>query len=133
MNPREEVLRPARRRFLRDAALLAGGLVIGFRLPEKGGRAWAAEEAAAGAAKVYPPNAFIRIAADDSVTLIVNKSEMGQGVYTSLPMLINEELDAPWERIRVEAAAVAAALGFAGGAIAALAAPWIYARRKHLS
>jgi len=108
MNPREEVLRPARRRFLRDAALLAGGLVIGFRLPEKGGRAWAAKEAAAGAAKVYPPNAFIRIAADDSVTLIVNKSEMGQGVYTSLPMLINEELDAPWERIRVEAAPVAA-------------------------
>jgi len=108
MNLRDEVQRPARRRFLRDAALLAGGLVIGFRLPEKGGRAWAAEEAAAGVAKVYPPNAFIRIAADDSVTLIVNKSEMGQGVYTSLPMLINEELDAPWERIRIEPAPVAA-------------------------
>ena len=108
MTPWDEVQHPARRRFLRDAALLAGGLVIGFRLPEKGGRAWAAEETAAGSAKVYPPNAFIRIAADDSVTLIVNKSEMGQGVYTSLPMLINEELDAPWERIRVEAAPVAA-------------------------
>ncbi|MBI5781247.1 MAG: xanthine dehydrogenase family protein molybdopterin-binding subunit [Rhodocyclales bacterium] len=108
MTPWDEVQHPARRRFLRDAVLLAGGLVIGFRLPEKGGRAWAAEEAAAGSAKVYPPNAFIRIAADDSVTLIVNKSEMGQGVYTSLPMLINEELDAPWERIRVEAAPVAA-------------------------
>ena len=108
MTSRDEVQQPARRRFLRDAVLLAGGLVIGFRLPEKGGRAWAAEETAAGSAKVYPPNAFIRIAADDSVTLIVNKSEMGQGVYTSLPMLINEELDAPWERIRVEAAPVAA-------------------------
>ena len=103
-----ELQRPARRKFLRDLAVLGGGLVIGFRLPEKGGRAWAVEEAAAGAAKVYPPNAFIRIAPDDSVTLIVNKSEMGQGVYTSLPMLINEELDAPWERIRIEPAPVAA-------------------------
>lgn len=103
-----ELQRPARRKFLRDLAVLGGGLVIGFRLPEKGGRASAVEEAAAGAAKVYPPNAFIRIAPDDSVTLIVNKSEMGQGVYTSLPMLINEELDAPWERIRIEPAPVAA-------------------------
>jgi len=103
-----ELQRPARRKFLRDLAVLGGGLVIGFRLPEKGGRAWAAEEAVAGAAKVYPPNAFIRIAPDDSVTLIVNKSEMGQGVYTSLPMLINEELDAPWARIRIEPAPVAA-------------------------
>lgn len=44
-----ELQRPARRKFLRDLAVLGGGLVIGFRLPEKGGRAWAAEEAVAGA------------------------------------------------------------------------------------
>jgi isoquinoline 1-oxidoreductase subunit beta len=53
-------------------------------------------------------NAFVRIGADDSVTVIVNKSEMGQGVYTSLAMLIAEELPCDWRKIRVEAAPVAA-------------------------
>jgi isoquinoline 1-oxidoreductase beta subunit len=96
---------PARRKFLKDSAAMVGGLVIGFYLPVKGGRAYAAE----GQPKqVYPPNAFIRIAPDDSITIVVNKSEMGQGVYTSLPMLIAEELEADWSRIGVVSAPVAA-------------------------
>ena len=99
---------PARRKFIKDTAALAGGLVIGFYLP-KGGRAYAAEEAPKpGKKKIYPPNAFIRIDPDDSITIIVNKSEMGQGVYTSLPMMIAEELEADWSRISVESAPVAA-------------------------
>ncbi|MGO8753901.1 MAG: molybdopterin cofactor-binding domain-containing protein [Gallionellaceae bacterium] len=96
---------PSRRKFLKDSAALMGGLVIGFYLPIKGHRAYAAD---APPEQVYPPNAFIRIAPDDSITIVVNKSEMGQGVYTSLPMLIAEELEADWSRIRVEAAPVAA-------------------------
>jgi isoquinoline 1-oxidoreductase beta subunit len=104
---------PARRKFLKDSAVLVSGLVIGFYLPMRGGRALAAEGAAA-APQVYPPNAFIRIAPDDSVTIVVNKSEMGQGVYTSLPMLINEELEADWSKIRVEAAPVAAVYNHTG-------------------
>lgn len=104
---------PARRKFLKDSAVLMSGLVIGFYLPMRGGRALAAEGAAA-APQVYPPNAFIRIAPDDSVTIVVNKSEMGQGVYTSLPMLINEELEADWGRIRVESAPVAAVYNHTG-------------------
>jgi isoquinoline 1-oxidoreductase beta subunit len=96
-----------RRAFLKTSATVLGGLVIGFYLPGKAGRAWAGEQAAAPAI-VYPPNAFIRIAADDSITIVVNKSEMGQGVYTSLPMLIAEELEADWQRIRVESAPVGA-------------------------
>ena len=99
---------PARRKFIKDTAALAGGLVIGFYLP-KGGRAYAAEEAPKpGKKKIYPPNAFIRIDPDDSITIIVNKSEMGQGVYTSLPMMIAEELEADWSHISVESAPVAA-------------------------
>jgi isoquinoline 1-oxidoreductase beta subunit len=101
----------SRRKFLKDSAALAGGLVIGFYLPIKAGRAYAAD---ASAKPVYPPNAFIRIAPDDSVTIVVNKSEMGQGVYTSLPMLINEELEADWSKIRVESAPVAAVYNHTG-------------------
>jgi isoquinoline 1-oxidoreductase subunit beta len=96
---------PARRKFIKDSAALMGGLVIGFYLPMKGGRAYAAD---APPKLIYPPNAFIRIAPDDSITIVINKSEMGQGVYTSLAMLIAEELEADWSRISVESAPVAA-------------------------
>ena len=61
---------------------MVGGLVIAFYLPMQSGRAYADE---AKAKPVYPPNAFIRIAPDDGITIVVNKSEMGQGVYTSCP------------------------------------------------
>jgi isoquinoline 1-oxidoreductase beta subunit len=96
----------SRREFIRSSAALAGGLVIGFYLPDKGGRAQAAESPARPKPS-YPPNAFIRIAPDDSITIIINKSEMGQGVYTSLTMLIAEELEADLSRINVESAPVA--------------------------
>ncbi len=91
---------PSRREFIKHSSALIGGLVIAFHLPEKG-------FAAVRSDKVYPPNAFIRIAKDDSITIVVNKSEMGQGVYTSLPMLICEELEADWNRVSVESAPVA--------------------------
>jgi isoquinoline 1-oxidoreductase beta subunit len=100
----------SRREFLKTSAALMGGLVIGFYLPVKSGRAYAAEAPK----QVYPPNAFIRIAPDDSITIVVNKSEMGQGVYTSLPMLIAEELEADWSRIHVESSPVAAVYNHTG-------------------
>jgi isoquinoline 1-oxidoreductase beta subunit len=105
---------PSRRKFLKESTALMGGLVIGFYLPMKGGRAYAADAQPKPAKQIYPPNAFIRIAADDSITIVVNKSEMGQGVYTSLPMLIAEELEADWSRIRVESAPVAAVYNHTG-------------------
>ena len=52
-------------------------------------------------------NAFVRIGQDDTVTVIVNHSEMGQGPYTSVPMMVAEELDADWNKVRYEAAPVA--------------------------
>ncbi len=57
-----------RRKFLKDTAALVGGLVIGFHLPARG-RAYAAGMEAA-----YPPDAFIHIAPDDQITIVVNKS-----------------------------------------------------------
>jgi isoquinoline 1-oxidoreductase beta subunit len=92
----------SRRDFLRAGAVGGGGLVLGLYLPALGRPA----EAAAPGAPAFAPNAFLRIGTDDSVTVIVNHSEMGQGVYTSLPMLVAEELDADWSTIRVMAAPV---------------------------
>jgi isoquinoline 1-oxidoreductase beta subunit len=51
-------------------------------------------------------NAFLAIGTDDVVTILVNKSEMGQGVYTSLPMLVAEELECDWTKVRVASAPV---------------------------
>jgi isoquinoline 1-oxidoreductase beta subunit len=92
-----------RREFLKTSAAVTGGLCVAAYVPELG--AGARELAAAGPG-IFAPNAFVRIAPDDTVTVIVNHSEMGQGVYTSLPMLLNEELEADWSRIKVEAAPV---------------------------
>jgi isoquinoline 1-oxidoreductase beta subunit len=95
-----------RREFLKTTATIGGGLCIAAYVPELG--AGSRELAPAGAG-VFAPNAFVRIAPDETVTVIVNHSEMGQGIYTSLPMLLNEELEADWSRIKVEAAPVDAA------------------------
>ncbi len=102
---------PSRRKFIKDSTVLISGLVIGFYLPMKSGRAFAESMQSK---TVYPPNAFIRIGSDESVTIILNKSEMGQGVYTSLPMLIAEELEADWSKISVESAPVAAVYNHTG-------------------
>ena len=61
------------------------------------------------AGQPFAPNAFIRIGTDDIVTIVVGKSEMGQGVFTSLPMLVAEDLEADWSKVRVESAPVDAA------------------------
>jgi isoquinoline 1-oxidoreductase beta subunit len=92
----------SRRRFLQSSSALAGALVIGFWLPEGKGR-WSA---LAQDAKKIPvsPNAFLRIGKDGSVTVLVKHLEFGQGVTTSLPMLVAEELDCDWSKVRGELA-----------------------------
>jgi isoquinoline 1-oxidoreductase beta subunit len=97
-----EILNVSRRSFLKTGALMGGGLMLGFSLPLR--KPFGA--ASAQSTSSFSPNAFIRIGTDDVVTIIVNKSEMGQGVYTSLPMLIAEELEVNWSKIRVEPAPV---------------------------
>jgi isoquinoline 1-oxidoreductase beta subunit len=94
-----------RREFLKTGALVSGGLVIAFTIP--GAKRLAAAQAAKAA--VFAPNAFLRVGSDDSVTVLLAHSEMGQGIWTALPMLIAEELDADWSKIRVEHAVSAPA------------------------
>jgi isoquinoline 1-oxidoreductase beta subunit len=99
-----------RRDFLRVSAAVGGGLLVAFHWPA---RALAGAPGAAGAGAGvaatgadFAPNAFVRIASGGAVTVIVNKSEMGQGVSTSLCMLLAEELDADWTRVGFEFAPV---------------------------
>jgi isoquinoline 1-oxidoreductase beta subunit len=91
-----------RREFLKAGAALGGGLLISLYVPEFVPAARAADSAA----KPVALNAFVRIGTDETVTVISNHSEMGQGIYTSLPMLLNEELEADWARVRVESSPV---------------------------
>jgi isoquinoline 1-oxidoreductase subunit beta len=87
----------SRRDFLKTSAIAGGGLMLGVSLP------YAVNEAQA-AGTVYTPNAWVHIADDNTITLISARSEMGQGVYTSMPMLIAEELNVDLKQIRVEIA-----------------------------
>ena len=56
----------------------------------------------AAAAGIFEPNIWLRITADDTVTIMLTQVEMGQGVMTSMPMLVAEELDADWTKIKTE-------------------------------
>ncbi len=89
-----------RREFLKAGALAGGGLVIGISLAGCGKPADLAAKSTVGG----QPVAWLKIAGDNSITILVDKSEMGQGVYTALPMLIAEELDVPMKAVKVIAA-----------------------------
>ncbi|MGK2859761.1 MAG: molybdopterin cofactor-binding domain-containing protein [Thermoanaerobaculia bacterium] len=86
-----------RRDFLKAGAVAGGSLVISFYVPGFGRSLGAAETPGP-----FTPNAFLRVAPDESVTVIINHAEMGQGVTTSLAMLVADEMDADWKRVRVE-------------------------------
>ncbi len=86
-----------RRDFLKVSAITGGGLMLGVSLPGGVGEAQAA-------GTLYTPNAWVHIADDNTITLISARSEMGQGVYTSMPMLIAEELHVDVQKIKVDIA-----------------------------
>src|SRR6476659_7356954 len=83
----------SRRGFLKTTALASGGLLLGVSIP-------ALREAHA-AGTLYTPNAWVHIADDNTITLLSARSEMGQGVYTSMPMLIAEELNVDIRKVKV--------------------------------
>jgi isoquinoline 1-oxidoreductase beta subunit len=82
-----------RRAFLQSGAAAAGGLLIGFYLPKRSRAAVSTESKL---------NAWVHVGSDDSVTLFIHKAEMGQGTVTSLSMLLAEELECDWNKIRTE-------------------------------
>jgi isoquinoline 1-oxidoreductase subunit beta len=98
-----DIFNVSRRGFLRSGLLAGGGLVLGLHLPSL-----AKGQAPGKKDGPFALNAFVRVGADDSIAVVVNHSEMGQGAYTTIPMLVAEELDADWAKVRFEAAPVAA-------------------------
>jgi isoquinoline 1-oxidoreductase beta subunit len=90
-----------RRSFLQISTAATGGLLVGFHVPGKG------ELAAQSGAALMKLNAFVQVGTDDLITLIIHKPENGQGTVTSLAMLVAEELEADWTKIRWEFAPIA--------------------------
>ena len=84
-----------RREFLQSAGEIGGALVIAFYLPPRAARA--GEQPGA----EFAPNAWLRIEQDGAVTVTVDKSELGQGTHTALAMVVAEELEADWSKVRV--------------------------------
>ncbi len=95
----------SRRAFLKTGAAASVGLVVACFMPHGMRRAFA-EDVAKKPAQI-PPNAFVRVAPDNSVTVLLKHSEMGQGVWTSIPMVVADELDCDWAKVKVEHAPAA--------------------------
>jgi isoquinoline 1-oxidoreductase beta subunit len=89
----------SRRQFLSASAAVGGGLLIGFALAPSIGAADAAQNVVS---PLFTPNAFIRIGSDGQVVMTMPYVEMGQGTYTSIPMLIAEELEVDLKQVRLE-------------------------------
>jgi len=91
----------SRREFVTAGVAAGAGLVIGFYLPHRFG---SHQES-------FSPNAYLRITPDNKITIVVARSEMGQGVRTVLPMILAEELEADWQQIVVEQAGASTLFG----------------------
>ncbi|MBV9888638.1 MAG: xanthine dehydrogenase family protein molybdopterin-binding subunit, partial [Acidobacteria bacterium] len=116
-----------RRDFLKTAASAGGALVIGFHL---GGSPAEASDGDQEKKTVNPFNAWVRITPDNQVTLILGKSEMGQGIMTALPMILAEELYLEWEKVKVEQAPTDPAIYEHGtGGSGSVAGSWLPLRQ----
>ena len=109
----------SRRRFLLSGLAVGGGLVLAYGmfrprdlLGDRRSLPVTTDESAL--------NAWIKVATDGRVTVAVPRAEMGQGIYTALPMLVAEELDLPWAQVAVEQAPIASVYGNIAALVAAL-------------
>jgi len=100
----EKRLQIDRRGFLRVSAVAAGGLLVSLYLDLP---AFAQQGNQAPPQKDYPPDAFVHIRPDGKILITVNRLEFGQGVQTSLPMILADELDADWSQVIAELAPAA--------------------------
>jgi CO/xanthine dehydrogenase Mo-binding subunit len=105
----------SRREFVAAAVAGGAGLVLGFYLPHSDKKR----------KEAFSPNAYLRITPDNKVTIVVARSEMGQGVRTALPMILAEELEADWKQIEIEQAGASTLYGDQGtGGSASVKTTW---------
>jgi isoquinoline 1-oxidoreductase subunit beta len=105
MRPPAAPARVTRRTFLKSTAAAGAGLTLGLCVGEAAAQASGpGKTVGSAAAGSFEPNAFLRVGKDNTVTIVVKHLEMGQGVYTGLPTLVADELDAAWSQVRVEGA-----------------------------
>jgi isoquinoline 1-oxidoreductase subunit beta len=106
----------SRRAFLKTSTVAGTGLVIGFYLPSRG---------RADGQETFSPNAYLTVTPKGKITIVVARSEMGQGVRTSLPMILAEELEADWQQIAIEQAGASTLFGDQGtGGSASVRTTW---------
>src|SRR5690349_19652383 len=111
----------SRRSFVVTSAVAGAGLLLGVRVPPRhpiGGE----RESLGGDS--FAPNAWIRLDDNGDVTILVHKSEMGQGVWTALPMIVAEEMDADWRRVRAERAPTLPSFDTATGGSSSVRESW---------
>lgn len=107
---------PTRREFLKVAAVAGGGLVFTISLPGCRPRPGGG---------TIDPSVFVRIDPDNTIAITIAKSEMGQGIRTSLAMIVAEELEADWHQVRVEQASFAPKYGEMGtGGSSSVSSNW---------
>lgn len=97
----------SRRDFMKVSLAAGVGLVVGFNVTPGAGTANAAETVRLNTNNILEPNAWIRIHPDSSVSVMVNHSEMGQGITTALSMIVADELGADWSKVKAEIAPAA--------------------------
>ena len=95
-----EIHNVSRRNFIRNLLIGGGGLVLGMRIGT--GNLWA--DASIQGGEYFSPNLFLSIDSEGIVTIIAHRSEMGTGIRTSLPMVVADELEADWNRVRIKQA-----------------------------
>ena len=88
----------SRRLFLKVSGMAGGGMVLAFQFGMASRSGLAASQEGA---KEFAPNAYIRIPSDGKIVIFAKNPEVGQGVKTSLPMMVAEELDVDWEQVQV--------------------------------
>jgi len=103
----------SRRTFVVTTTLAGTGLLLGVRAG-----------AASPLGDIFAPNAWIRLDDSGDITILVHKSEMGQGVWTALPMIVAEEMDADWRRVRAERAPTRPDLDTATGGSSSVRESW---------